>query len=414
MEGHPVHPVAAGHAVTAAAQASAPAAPAPTAGLLSTGLRRGLLVSAGIGAVLTALGFAIDAPRAAAGLLVAAQYLLGIGLGGLMFVGFGYVLQAGWHVAIRRVPEAFAGILPIASVGVLLTLACMGLLYHWTHASYVEGDPIMEGKAGWLNTGGFVLRSLVYLAAWLAFAFWMRRHSLQQDLDDDLAHTHRNTTLSAILMVVFGITFTLASIDWLMSMEPHWYSTVFAIYNFSGLFTSALAAMLIVLVALRRMGRLPQLRDDHLHDLGKLTISFATFWGYIWFCQYMLIWYSHIPEETAWYAHRQTGAWSVLHLANPIVNWLIPFLVLLPRPAKRHATTLVRVAVLLLFGRWLDLYYMVHPVVLPDGPAFGLYELAPMALAVGVGILAIFRVLGRHPLVPKNDPYLVESLHHHT
>jgi hypothetical protein len=227
-------------------------------------------------------------------------------------------------------------------------------------------------------------------------------------------HTARNTKLSAIFLVVFGLTFTLASIDWLMSMEPHWYSTVFAIYNFSGLFTSALAVILLTSIALRRAGKLPQLRDDHLHDLGKLTLGMATFWAYIWFCQYMLIWYSHIPEETAWYAHRQEAGWAVIHVANPIIGWLIPFLLLLPRAAKRNAKTLARVAVLLLFARWFDLYYVVNPVVMPDGPKLGLWELAPMVAVVAVGILALARVLQSHPLIPKRDPYLVESLHHHT
>ena len=303
--------------------------------------------------------------------------------------------------------------LPVGSVATFIAVACVGALYEWSHASHVEGDAILEGKAAWLNSGFFFVRSLIYLTVWLAFSWAIRRNSLRQDVDGDEIHTRRNTTLSALFLVVFALTFTLASIDWIMSMEPHWYSTVFAVYNFSGLFTSTLATMLLVLITLRRLGRLPELRDDHLHDLGKLTLGFATFWCYIWFCQYMLIWYSHIPEETAWYAHRQVGGWSVIHVANPIIGWLIPFLVLLPRPAKRNPKTLVRVAVLLLFARWFDLYYMVNPVVMPDGPALGLWEVAPMVAALSIGTLVLFRILDSHPLVPRRDPYLVESLHHH-
>jgi len=209
------------------------------------------------------------------------------------------------------------------------------------------------------------------------------------------------------------VTFSLASFDWLMSREPHWYSTVFAAYQFAGVFLGGLAVLTVLLVALRRAGPLRGVvTDDHLHDVGKLTLAFATFWAYLWYCQHMLIWYGNLPEETAYYVARSRGAWEPLLVLDPLVNWLIPFLALLPRPAKRSEGVMLNVALLLLAGRWLDLYLQVLPPTLPDGPAFGPWEAAPVAAAAAAATLVIFRALRRAPLLPAGDPYLVESLHH--
>lgn len=368
---------------------------------------RGLVV---LGALLTLLGWTLAPGRTWPSLLLGAFYALGIGLGGLLFVVFSYVTRAGWSVAFRRVPEAMAATLPWGAALMVLALPGMPWLYEWTHEGAVTG-----GKAAWLDTGSFVIRALLYLAVWVVFAWMIRTVSRRQDTSGDMEATARNTALSAAFLVVFAITFSLASFDWLMSLEPHWYSTVFAVYNFSGLFLASLAALTVLLVALRRLGPLHGVvRPDHLHDIGKLTFGFATFWAYIWFCQHMLIWYGHLPEETAYYAVRQEGAWGPLMVLNPVVNWLIPFLALLPRPAKRRESVMLNVAILLLVGRWLDLYLMIVAPFSPGSPPFGIWEIGPTLLALPLVVLVLLRALRLAPLVPAGDPMLGESLRHHT
>ena len=392
MERNPLHPKTAG----------------PVAFVLPHRWRRTLRGLALAGVLGTLLGWIFDRGRICPAMLMAGFYAIGIGLGGVLFIAFSYVTKAGWSVALRRVPEAMAATLPVGAALMVLALLGAPWLYEWTHEGVVEG-----AKAAWFDTGSFMARAMIYLLVWLLLGAAIRAVSVRQDRTGDVAATARNTTLSAIFLVVFAITFTLACFDWLMSLEPHWYSTVFAVYNFSGLFVGALATMTVLIVALRRLGPLEGIvKPDHLHDIGKLTFGFATFWAYIWYCQHMLIWYGNLPEETGYFALRQSGAWGPLMVLNPVVNWLIPFLVLLPRPSKRSESVMLNVALLLLAGRWLDLYVMVQPPSQPGGPRFGIWEIAPMLAALSLVALALFRALGKANLLPRHDPMLVESLHH--
>jgi hypothetical protein len=375
--------------------------------------RLGLAADVAIG--VTLLGVVLAPGEAAPALLIASQYVLGLALGGLAFVAFSYVTKAGWSVAIRRIPECFASTLPL---GILLTLGALLLfpwLYEWSHAEVVARDAILQSKQAWLNVGFFWIRALVCMGVWLLFARALLGTSSRQDLDGDARATGRNVALSAGFLAAFALTFSVASFDWLMSLEPHWFSTVYAVYNFSGLFVSALSAILVVVIMLRRLGPLEGiLRPDHVHDLARLLFGFTVFWAYIWFCQYMLIWYANLPEETVWLTARETGGWRVLTLANLLVNFLVPFLVLLPRPAKRSESIVLKVAVLLLVGRWLDLYLMVAPASRPLDPTPSLWDASAMVLALALFALALLRVLGRTRLVPTGDPMLEESLHHRT
>ncbi len=396
MEGHPSHPQAA----------------APVGALPSAWLPR-LRGTALLGAVLTAIGWLSAPSRLCPNLLLASFALLGLGLGALLFLGFGAVTRAGWHVALRRIPEALAGTLPASALMMLIALAGLPWLYEWSHGDAVAKDPLLQAKSGWLDAGFFLARAVFFLALWLLLAALFRRLSRRQDETGNAAVTGRTVALAAVTLLLFAYTFSAAAFDWLMSLEPHWYSTVFAAYHFSGLFVAALAVLLLLSILLRRRGALQGiLRDDHLHDLAKMTLGFSTFWAYLWYCQHMLIWYSHIPEETVYYAARMEGAWGPLFVLTPVVNWLIPFLALLPRPAKRSERVLVPVALLLLLGRWLDLYVGILPPFLPAGPALGLWEIAPLLLAVPLGLLAFDRCFRAAPPVPAGDPYLVESLHH--
>jgi len=375
----------------------------------STRLLRSL-AAVGLLIILAGVGFAPE--RIWPSLLLATCFLVSTALAGAFFVALQYVAGAGWSVALRRVPETMAMLLPAAGATLLLVLLVRPSLYPW--AAPDAGREAFEGfKALWLNRPFFLARAAVYLALWIGLALAIVRTSRRQDSDGELGHTLRNEKLSAVFIVVFALTFWLAAFDWIMSREPHWSSTIFGIYNFAGMFLGGLAAISVLAVWLERLGPLRGvLNESHLHDLGRLLFAFSTFWAYIWFSQYMLIWYANFPEETVYYTRRLHGAWQSLFLLNLFLNWVVPFLALLPRAAKRSAGVLLKVGIVVLIGRWLDLYLMIVPPQAPERPPFGLWEIGPLVTAVGLGLLAFFRYLRQASVVPLRDPFLAESLGH--
>ncbi len=364
-----------------------------------------------IGAAVVLFGVVFAPDRTWASVLLASQFLIGVGLGGVFLLALHYLSGAGWSVVIRRIPEALAALIPAGLACVAAVLVLRPSLYAWIS----EGEGAVTGFKGlWLNYGFLLVRGVVYAAVWLWFARALIKNSRAQDLDGSLQHQHRNVALSAVFTVCFALSYWLSSVDWVMALEHHWYSTIFGVYAFTGLFSSALACTILVAQWLRKSSLMASvIRADHLHDLGKLLLGATTLWVYIWFSQYMLIWYANIPEETIYYVHRQTGAWGPLLLLNPILNWVVPFFLLLPRVCKRDGTILARIAVVVLAGRVLDLYLMIYPALFPDSPVFGLWEAGVIVGMAGVTGSAILRALGRAALVPLKDPYLGESLHHH-
>lgn len=352
------------------------------------------------------------APRQTWGnVLVLSQYLLGLALGGLFLIALQYVTGAGWGVALRRLPEALTALLPVGSIGVLAVLLAYPTLYPWADAAGDGHLAAGDFKRLWLSRPFFLLRALTYLASWLLFARAMVHLSVRQDGDGSIRHTYASRRLSAALLVVFGATCWLSSVDWIMSLEPKWTSTIFGVYHFTGLFLSGLAAITVLAVWLRRGALREVVSENHLRDLGTLLFSFSSFWMYIWFSQYMLIWYVNNPEETTYFVRRVGGGWDGLFYVNVLLNWIIPFLVLLPSVAKRSPSVLLAMALVILVGRWLDLYLMILPP-LGERPlrGFGILESGLAAGAIGLCVLAVSHALAKRPLVPFNDPFLVESL----
>ena len=383
-------------------------------------VQAGLTVLAVVAAVVL-LGSWMVAPVAAWGsTLVAVYMVLTIALGGLLFVAFEYATGAGWSVVFRRVPETLATTLPILGLAMIGVAAAGADGYVWRH----EGDDAgtFWFKELWLTKSFFLTRTVVYVALWSLVAWMVVGVSRKQDRTRDLQQTLTNRRLSGLVLLVFAPTFSLAACDWFMSLEPMWFSTVWGAYHFAGLAMSSLAVIVLFVLYLRRTGPLRGLvRDEHLHDLGKLLFGFSVFWMYLWFSQYMLIWYSNIPEETSYYIPRLQGAWGPLVIASLALNWFIPFFVLLPRPAKRSPVVMARVAVIVLFGRWLDLYLMVFPSTAVEGPLWGTHEavwavlarapeIAAIVLALSVLCLLFFRSLAKASAVPVGDPLLDESL----
>ncbi|MBI3682666.1 MAG: hypothetical protein HY235_20010 [Acidobacteria bacterium] len=364
------------------------------------------------GAVTAAAGLLLAPQRTWANLLLACLFLLGLGLAGIFFVALQYATGAGWSVAFRRVPEAMSAVLPYGAAGLLLVLLLRPSLYSWTES--LPGDPAFWFKRLWLNYPFFLLRSAVYLGLWILFSRRIVGLSRRQDRDNDVRFTRSNIRLSVLFIVVFAFTCWLASFDWIMSLEPEWYSTIFGVYNFAGLFSSGLAMILVLAITLERAGPLRgYLTADHLHDLGKLLFAFSTFWMYIWFSQYMLIWYANIPEETNYFVRRLNGFWEPVFILNFLLNWAAPFAVLLHVPAKRSPGMLLKIAWTVLVGRWVDLYLMILPTFAGKLPVFGIWEVGIIAGAAGLFFLVVLRALGQAEIVPGNDPFLEESLHYH-
>ncbi len=368
-----------------------------------------LRVLAIAGAAVFLIGTAVAPERAWTSLLMAGFLLTGFGLAGVVFIATQYASGAGWSAAFRRVPEAMACALPFGAAALAAVFLLHPSTYPWT-----AGAPHPGFQQFWLRWPFFLARAAVYAAVWFGFTIAIVRTSRRQDRDPALRWTRRNARLSVVFLIAFAITFWLASVDWIMSLEPKWASTIFGIYNFAGMFSGGLALLILLALWLRRAGPLRDfVNEEHLHDLGKLLFAFSTFWMYIWFSQYMLIWYADISEETAYYVARLHGAWAPLFLLNMILNWAVPFIALLPRGTKRSPRVLGRVAAAVLAGRVLDVYLMIAPPLAGPRPLFGLWEIGVLAAAAALLILAFYRAIRRAAPVPLNDPYLEESLHYH-
>ncbi|MEW6208765.1 MAG: MFS transporter [Acidobacteriota bacterium] len=368
-----------------------------------------LLAFVAAGAAAFIVGLIFDSHRVWPALLLSSFFVLTLSLGAMVFLCIHHISNAGWSAAIRRVPEAMMMYLPLGAVGLLATFFGRHEIYEWSHG-LTNSSEAMKAKAAFLNTPFFYGRMAMVLAIWIVFAFLLWRESRRQDEDTGLEHTTKSKKISAIFLAVFAITFSLASFDWLMSIEAEFYSTIYAFYNFSGLFLSGIAALTLVIISLRRRGLLREINEEHLHNLGKLIFGFSTFWAYLWLSQYLLIYYANIPEETIYYIRRTaTPGWQAIFYLNLLLNWIAPFVILLPRRAKRSESTLAAVSIVVLAGHWLDLYQMIFPAT----GASSIPTLIDIALVAGflsLFALVIANRLRHVSLVPSHDPYLKESL----
>jgi hypothetical protein len=376
--------------------------------VLESGPRHVAHAMIAIGVVAASIGLVGDPQRTWPDLLLNGFYTIAIALAGVVFIALQYLCGAAWSAGIRRIPEAIMAPMPVAAV-------CMLSLFfgrHWLYGASHAGPAMSAAKAFYLATPFFFGRMAVFVAVWAAFAWVIRRVSLQQDRDSSSRHHQRLVRYSALFVVAFALSFSLASFDWLMTLVPGWSSTIFAVYTFAGLLVGGVAAITLTVVLLRERGYLTGVvNENHLHDLGKLLFAFSTFWAYIWVSQYLLIWYGNIPEEITYYVSRTGPNWITLFLLNVVVNWIIPFLVLLPRASKRNPAILKWTAILILAGRWLDLYLAIMPQLVP-APTLGVIDVLIVAGYAGLFFIVAARALARAPLVPIHDPYLRESLAH--
>jgi len=349
-------------------------------------------------------------------------YFTGISAIGVFIVAVHYVAYGGWYVLIKRIPEALAYYLPIGGI-IMLLVFILGRhdIFHWTHEGLYEVgnpeyDPILAGKHGFLNFPFFLIRMIIYIGLWILFSRLLRRNSINEDIHGGTTYYDKNIVLSGAFLVIYGITSSTSAWDWVMSVEPHWFSTMFGWYVFSSWFVAGLAATTLAVIILKQHDYLRMVNSNHLHDLGKFVFAFSIFWTYIWFAQFLLYWYANIPEEALYFIERlggNEGHFKWLFFVNLIVNFAFPFLVLMTRDAKRQMIMLKIVTIVVLVGHWLDFYMMMMPGTLRTDAGFGFIEFGTALVFLGLFLLAFTRGLSKASLVPVNHPFLEESVHHH-
>jgi hypothetical protein len=343
--------------------------------------------------------------------LVSFLFFLSLALGALFFVLIQYAAQGGWGIVLRRIGETTFATIPVFAVLFVPVLFGLHDLYEWSHSEAVEHDALLRWKEPFLNVPFFLIRTAIYFVCWSVMAVVYYRASRGQDTTGDPAVTARLRRFAGPAIIVLAVTQTFASIDWIMSLTPHWYSTIFGVYFFAGSFVGFIALLSVVAVAMRRAGLLDTvISAEHLHDVGKLLFAFTAFWAYIAFSQFFLIWYANLPEETIWYQARLEGSWQTLSLFIMAGHFGIPFFYLMGRAVKRNELTLALGGVWLLMMHYVDLYWQVMPTLHPAGVSPSVLDIAAFLATGGCFVAVTSWLMRRHALVPLRDPRLSESL----
>jgi hypothetical protein len=359
--------------------------------------------------------------RTYSNLLLMGYYFTCVCAAGAFFIALQLVTQSGWSAGLMRIPQAMSAILPIASV-LLFVVIALGLYthtlyHHWTAEGLTDPsspnyDALVAGKAAFLNVPFFLIRQIIFMGSYSIFAFILAKLSYKEDLDGGLNAYKKSFKLSALFLVIFGFTTPIWSMDTVMSLEAHWFSTMFGWYNFAAMWVSGLCVITLILILLKKAGYMAWVNENHLHDLGKLIFGFSIFWTYVWFAQFMLIWYSNIPEETVYFYKRWEPEYKPWFWLNIIINFVSPLLLLMDRDVKRKQNTMLAVCILLLLGHWLDYYLMVMPGTVENERGFGIIEIGTAIGFAGLFTFLVMNKLSKHALAPKNHPFLEESLHH--
>ncbi len=393
-----------------------------------------------LGAICLAMAFFMDSmdhhPRFWSNMLHNSVFFTGIALMATFFIAVCITAWAGWYTVFKRVWEAMSQFLIVGFV--LMAIIGVGIYAHWHHLYHwtAEGitdpsspnfDSILAGKAGFLNPTWYVFIGGIIVLVWYFFAFKLRSLSLDEDKnggDKGFKHHRSMRTWAAAFLPIAGFSSAAMVWLWVMSVDSHWYSTLFAWYSGASWFVSMIALTILILIYLKGQGYLEKVSAEHFHDLGKFMFAFSIFWTYLWFSQYMLIWYANVGEETTYFKER-IDHYPVLFYGNLIINFMMPFLVLMRNDTKRKYGTLIFTSIIVLFGHWWDFFLMIKPGVLHTAshghdytftPGFsipGLLEIGTFIGFLSLFLFVFFSFLSRTTLLAKNDPFLEESLHHH-
>jgi len=349
--------------------------------------------------------------------LTSLMFWASIGLGSLFFVLIQHGTRAGWSIVVRRIFENWMATLPVFLVLIIPVILGMGDLYHWSHEAAVAEDFLLQHKEPYLNSTGFIIRAFIVIGIWSALALMYYRRSTAQDRTRDEELSRKMRWWAPLGFVFFALSLSVAAMDWMMSLDPHWYSTIYSIYYFAGGLMASGAAVILAAMALQKAGVLRgAITTEHYHDLGKWSFAFMVFWAYAAVSQFLLIWYANIPEETIFYGHRLSGGWDAVTILLPVLKFAIPFWFLMSRHVKRNRMLLALGAGTLLLGHYVDMFWLIQPnmsiALGQEHSHFGLH-IADLLALVGIGgiVVGTFAWLtARAPTAPVGDPRLQESL----
>ena len=367
----------------------------------------------GIGLILVLVSYFIDPAREAFNNIIGLMFFGSIAIGALVLVALEYLSGAVWSTPFRRVSEFIASSLPIMLLFAIPLFFMMHTLFHWTHTEVVETDAILSGKTPYLNIPFFIGRTIFIVALFYVFYLVFVKNSMKQDKTKEQKLTKTNVNLSAVFMFFAGIGITVLAVDWMMSLEPHWFSTIFGIYFISATLLAGLAATTFTAVSLNEGGYLVKgLTTDHYYSFGALLFAITNFWAYIAFSQFLLIWYANIPEETYWFIARWEGGWGFVSVLLMIARFAIPYAALLSQPSKCDPKNLQRVSIFILFAHFIDLYWLVMPTF-SKTIVFGFYEIGFPILSIGILILVFYAQARKKNLAPIGDPKLQRGIDFH-
>jgi len=353
--------------------------------------------------------------------LINAFFFFALALGALFFLALQYATETGWYASVKRVIEGIAGFLPygMGLLGVILLIITFmdgAHIYTWmdpetTNPSSHHYDPIIEGKSPYLNKIFFWIRTIAYLATYIIFWNGFRKRSLEEDRIGGTELHFKNYRKGATFLVFFAVFSSTSAWDWIMSIDVHWFSTLFGWYTFAGMWCSAMTVIVLTTIYLKKLGYLERVNDSHIHDIGKWTFATSFLWSYLFFSQFMLIWYANIGEEVTYYQMRIEN-FKALYFTMFLINFAFPMLILMSRDAKRNYGVLTFVGIIILIGHWLDVYLMISAGSLGANAKIGLLEIGFLLVCAGLFIRILLTNLSKAPLMPVNHPFLDESVHH--
>jgi hypothetical protein len=337
-------------------------------------------------------------------------YFLSLAMGASFFVALQYISQSGWSAAFKRVPEAFMAWVPLAAIFFLLLGLGSHYLYHWAHNEGVKSEELLS-KSAYLNLPFAYVRMLVFFGLWILMTWLLRKASLKEDQIGGTRYFEKSEWYSKIHIFILGFSFSLFSVDWIMSIDTHWYSTLFALKSFVAAFYHGTATVILIILILNAFGYFKFLNQFHVHDFTRYIFMLSIIYGYFWFSQFMLIWYGNIPEETIYYYVRWQPEWRLMFWLDIILNWALPFTLLLPPALSRNKILLMAVASILLVGQYIDLYMQIMPGSV-GAAHLGILQIGSWIGFAALFVLVILLSLRKNALIPKNHPYLEESLDH--
>lgn len=389
---------------------------------ISNKAKKVMILTAIVGIVLAAIGMFYHAKgghlfqRIMANLLLDGFFFFAIGLGALFFLALAYATEAGWYVYIKRVLEGMTGYIPVGGA-VLLVIFLVFIftdgahVYLWMDPEVVKEDPIIQGKTAYLNKVFFMIRTVIYLAVFYMFYRGFRKRSLQEDIEGGTALHFKNFKKGATFLVFFAVFSSMFSWDWIMSIDVHWFSTLFGWYVFAGVWCSSMVVLMMLLLYLRGKGLMPKLNDSHIHDVGKWIFATSFLWSYLFFSQLMLYWYANIPEEVIYYFDRIQD-FKLLFFGMFLINFALPMVLLMSREAKRHAGVLTFVGLIILVGHWADVFMMIAPAGIGAHASITALEIGLFLFFGSLFAFVVLTTLTKAPLVPLKHPMLDESIHH--